>query len=44
MESRLHRLDVQSDSHFISDENAARFQCGIPGLTKVLAIDFRGRR
>ena len=29
--SRLHRLDVQSNRHFVADENAACFQRGIPG-------------
>lgn len=31
MKSRLDRLDIQRNRHLVTHENAACFQCGIPG-------------
>src|SRR3954462_3618083 len=43
-DSGLHELNVECDSDFIADENAAGFECGAPGEAVVFTVNFGGRR
>src|SRR5579862_9036280 len=44
--SRLcfHELNIESDGHFVADENAASLECSVPGQAEVFAVDLGRRR
>ena len=39
---RFDQLDVESDAHILSDEDATGFEGGIPGETKIFAVNLGG--